>query len=1114
MGAKETETRPPAVERVGRIEPAAQPVNWPAKHGMKSRCAVSYMAHRPESARSTVGIAVFLWTAFGVGTVAFAQTGPLIDAQTWQGGVGVAQGGTTLLMNTDADVDLETYPIIPQVLADNSVDVEFRISPNGTILYARAFGSALTGLCSPTMNQIYFFNIVQDDDASGHLETIFNGGLCTNGPVPDHDGLYELPGQFQHVAYLVEPKDSPIAARQSVHWINLNGVDESGSTELNVDVDGLFFDFTPDGFAVLVKHGIVQPPNTADYTLIDLCPSPRLGDSITSDIGGDLFGLPNPEPSASVVEEPPGSGDFVVRITHPDVGAGGVLDVPLTPCAGTPDTGACCNEGSCVETSAAGCAGTYQGDGTVCPHPECSSTGACCNDGVCTVTTSAACGGVYVGDATNCPNPACLLKANMSVSKGDNPDPVTAGEHLDYNLEVANAGPDDATDVVVIDTLPPGVTFDPATSSPQCEEFGGIVTCDMGDMANGLVDPITIGVTVDPSTRQMITNTAVVEARELDLDPENNLAAQSTTVIASADLSITKVGNPDPVCPGGILVHEIDVTNLGPSNATNVTITDSLPPGVFLVDGEGNSTGETMVACGDDVIAPGESLSLTVVTIVDDGVVPGTLLFNLAEANATEPDPDPNNSVALDATTVSPPCENPIERFQLIADTAVTPIPGGVGEFSSFDAPVVSGSAVAFSASGLGQEGVYRWVDGVLVRVADQSTPVPGGHGSFFMLANLGDTPSIDGLNVAFHGIGPGPAPVPFAIYQEGIYRTDACGLRLGVDQHDENPTFPGEGFYSFFGPRIRNDSIAFYGGGWVPDGIYLWDGSTMEIVADGNTPFPGGGGDFTVFGTPVFDGTNIAFWGGGGGLVKGVREFPGIYNWSGGPVTTVADKTTPIPGGTGTFVGFRTRPSAGSGQVAFIGIGELPFVGAYLYDIGTDSLHVVADSSMPIPGQDTDFWGFFELSVSDGRVAFFAQGLGGVPQGLFLYEKGFVRPILISGQMLDGRAVFVTDFAQEGLSGHRLVFSVLYLISPSPLVFGEAVYLATVPLFADPDGDGDVDHDDSATFVSCMAGPNVLPDPPQQTTVQECLDAFDGDMENDVDLADFAKLQMAFSGE
>ena len=91
----------------------------------------------------------------------------------------------------------------------------------------------------------------------------------------DYEGLYEVPGRSQHIAYLVEPKDSPVGTRQSVHWINRNGVNERGSTELNVDVDGLFFDFTPVGFAVLVKHGIVDPPNTADYTLIDLCRADR-----------------------------------------------------------------------------------------------------------------------------------------------------------------------------------------------------------------------------------------------------------------------------------------------------------------------------------------------------------------------------------------------------------------------------------------------------------------------------------------------------------------------------------------------------------------------------------------------------------------------------------------------------------------------------------------------------------------------------------------------------------------------------------------------------------------------------------------------------------------------
>lgn len=82
-------------------------------------------------------------------------------------------------------------------------------------------------------------------------------------------------------------------------------------------------------------------------------------------------------------------------------------------------TGACClSDGTCVVTTAAGCAGqggTYQGDGSSCsPNPCPQPTGACCLiDGTCLVTTAASCagqGGTYQGDATSCmPDPCPLV---------------------------------------------------------------------------------------------------------------------------------------------------------------------------------------------------------------------------------------------------------------------------------------------------------------------------------------------------------------------------------------------------------------------------------------------------------------------------------------------------------------------------------------------------------------------------------------------------------------------------------------------------------------------------------------------------------------------------------
>lgn len=51
----------------------------------------------------------------------------------------------------------------------------------------------------------------------------------------------------------------------------------------------------------------------------------------------------------------------------------------------------------------------------------------------------------------------------------------------------------------------------------------------------------------------------------------------------------------------------------------------------------------------------------------------------------------------------------------------------------------------------------------------------------------------------------------------------------------------------------------------------------------------------------------------------------------------------------------------------------------------------------------------------------------------------------------------------------------------------------------------------DVAAFVDCMAGPDALPNPTSPALPEDCLSAFDFDLDNDVDLADHAELQAAF---
>ncbi len=119
-----------------------------------------------------------------------------------------------------------------------------------------------------------------------------------------------------------------------------------------------------------------------------------------------------------------------------------------------------------------------------------------------------------------------LPQADLGITKTDSPDPVRKGSELTYTLLVTNDGPQDATGVVVVDTLPAGVTF--VSASAGCTAAAGVVTCDVGALAVDAVKEITIVVTAD--VEGTITNTATVTGAEIDPFEDNNTATSDTLV--------------------------------------------------------------------------------------------------------------------------------------------------------------------------------------------------------------------------------------------------------------------------------------------------------------------------------------------------------------------------------------------------------------------------------------------------------------------------------------------------------------------------------------------------------------------------------------------------------
>jgi uncharacterized repeat protein (TIGR01451 family) len=121
--------------------------------------------------------------------------------------------------------------------------------------------------------------------------------------------------------------------------------------------------------------------------------------------------------------------------------------------------------------------------------------------------------------------------ADLSVTISDSPDPVASGATLTYTLTVHNAGPDPATNTMVTDNLPGGVTLVSATATGggTCALSGGKEVCSLGTVTTTTDRTITIKVTVKKVSGDL-TDSASVTSDVTDPNPSNNLDSETTSI--------------------------------------------------------------------------------------------------------------------------------------------------------------------------------------------------------------------------------------------------------------------------------------------------------------------------------------------------------------------------------------------------------------------------------------------------------------------------------------------------------------------------------------------------------------------------------------------------------
>ncbi|MGH2597358.1 MAG: DUF7507 domain-containing protein [Actinomycetota bacterium] len=246
--------------------------------------------------------------------------------------------------------------------------------------------------------------------------------------------------------------------------------------------------------------------------------------------------------------------------------------------------------------------------------------------------------------------------ADLSITKTDAPDPVTVGGSLTYTLTITNAGPSDASGVVVTDTLPGPVTFGSATPSQgACVQAAGVITCNLGTIAASSTATMTVVVT--PTVAGSITNSATVSSATADPVLANNTASQSTTVGASADLAITKTDGVVSVTIGQTTTYAITITNNGPSDVpAGITVTDTVPAGTTAIETEADCSfvGSVFTCVTSATLVVDSSVTYRLAVTVPVGYVPLVLSNTASIASSPVPDPTAANDIATDIDAVTP----------------------------------------------------------------------------------------------------------------------------------------------------------------------------------------------------------------------------------------------------------------------------------------------------------------------------------------------------------------------------------------------------------------------------------------------------------------------------
>ena len=279
---------------------------------------------------------------------------------------------------------------------------------------------------------------------------------------------------------------------------------------------------------------------------------------------------------------------------------------------------------------------------------------------------------ISVDPNTTAPSIFLIDAQNSTGTSGAEPDLVVGlttnpaaylGGTISYTITVNNANSTAATGVVLDTAFSPSLTVNSVIPSQGACAAGlpatlGSFSCTLGSVTQGT--PVTIivvaaapasGNACASSALGCITTSATVTENEIDANPVNNTNSITTPLLAAAaDLAVFMTDSPHPPVAGNPYTYTITVTDLGPSPATGVVLTDVLPANVTFssLTGAGCTNNSGPITCAIGGLAVGGTFIATVTVVPTSASV-----VNTASVTGTTPDPNASNNAYTVSSTAS-----------------------------------------------------------------------------------------------------------------------------------------------------------------------------------------------------------------------------------------------------------------------------------------------------------------------------------------------------------------------------------------------------------------------------------------------------------------------------